>query len=39
MEEKLQGIAAKLGIENLLNKRTFEVYGGPRQRAASPGPY
>nr|BAA03302.1 hypothetical protein [Bacillus subtilis]BAA08315.1 yxdL [Bacillus subtilis] len=34
MEEKLHGIAAKLGIENLLNKRTFEVSGGQRQRAA-----
>ncbi len=27
-------IAAKLGIEDLLNKRTFEVSGGQRQRAA-----
>lgn len=34
IEEKLHGIAAKLGIENLLNKRTFEVSGGQRQRAA-----
>lgn len=34
MEEKLHGIAAKLGIEDLLNKRTFEVSGGQRQRAA-----
>ncbi|PNB46170.1 bacitracin ABC transporter ATP-binding protein, partial [Pseudomonas sp. GW456-E7] len=34
MEEKLHGISGKLGIEDLLNKRTFEVSGGQRQRAA-----
>ncbi|MGG1662598.1 ABC transporter ATP-binding protein [Brevibacillus sp. NRS-1366] len=34
MEEKLQAIAAKLGIEEILEKRTFEVSGGQRQRAA-----
>ncbi|MDU0812477.1 ABC transporter ATP-binding protein YxdL [Bacillus siamensis] len=34
MEEKLHSIAKKLGIEDLLNKRTFEVSGGQRQRAA-----
>lgn len=34
MEEKLQAIAEKLGIEALLNKRTFEISGGQKQRAA-----
>ncbi|TWK04865.1 ABC transporter ATP-binding protein YxdL [Bacillus licheniformis] len=34
MEDKLQAIAEKLGIEQLLNKRTFEVSGGQKQRAA-----
>ncbi|QRG68197.1 ABC transporter ATP-binding protein [Brevibacillus choshinensis] len=34
MEEKLQTIAAKLGIEEILDKRTFEVSGGQRQRTA-----
>ncbi|MDQ0178568.1 ABC transporter ATP-binding protein [Bacillus chungangensis] len=34
METKLHEVAKKLGIENILNKRTFEVSGGQRQRAA-----
>jgi putative ABC transport system ATP-binding protein len=34
MEEKLQGIATKLGIQEILEKRTYEVSGGQRQRAA-----
>lgn len=34
MEEKLQSVAAKLGIEEILEKRTYEVSGGQRQRAA-----
>ncbi|WNC15518.1 ABC transporter ATP-binding protein [Brevibacillus brevis] len=34
MEEKLQTIAAKLGIQEILDKRTFEVSGGQRQRTA-----
>ncbi|MBL3647508.1 ABC transporter ATP-binding protein [Bacillus vallismortis] len=34
MEKKLYAIAEKLGIENLLQKRPFEVSGGQRQRAA-----
>lgn len=34
MERKLMETAGKLGIENILNKRTYEVSGGQRQRAA-----
>ncbi|GED30403.1 ABC transporter ATP-binding protein [Brevibacillus centrosporus] len=34
MEERLQSIAAKLGIQEILDKRTFEVSGGQRQRTA-----
>lgn len=34
MESRLNEIAAKLGIADILNKRTYEVSGGQRQRAA-----
>lgn len=34
MEAKLNHIAIRLGIEEILNKRTYEVSGGQRQRAA-----
>lgn len=34
MEAKLQQVAGKLGIESILSKRTYEVSGGQRQRAA-----
>lgn len=34
MEKKLQPIAAKLGITNILNKFPYEVSGGQKQRAA-----
>ncbi|GED68165.1 ABC transporter ATP-binding protein [Brevibacillus reuszeri] len=34
IEEKLQALAAKLGIAEILEKRTYEVSGGQRQRAA-----
>ncbi|MGA8943232.1 MAG: ABC transporter ATP-binding protein [Thermoactinomyces sp.] len=34
MEQKLTETAEKLGIEEILNKRTYEVSGGQRQRAA-----
>ncbi|GAA5346848.1 ABC transporter ATP-binding protein [Planifilum fimeticola] len=34
MERKLMETAGKLGIEDILNKRTYEVSGGQRQRAA-----
>jgi putative ABC transport system ATP-binding protein len=34
METKLHEVAQKLGIEEILPKRTYEVSGGQRQRAA-----
>ncbi|NSL53353.1 ABC transporter ATP-binding protein [Calidifontibacillus erzurumensis] len=34
MEKKLKDVAARLGIENILSKRTYEVSGGQAQRAA-----
>ncbi|MFD2169941.1 ABC transporter ATP-binding protein [Tumebacillus lipolyticus] len=34
MQEKLDAIAKQLGIHEILNKRTYEVSGGQRQRAA-----
>ncbi|GED17463.1 ABC transporter ATP-binding protein [Aneurinibacillus migulanus] len=34
MEEKLKHVAAKLGISEILSKRTYEISGGQRQRAA-----
>jgi len=34
MEEKLKDVAARLDIENILTKRTFEVSGGQAQRTA-----
>ncbi|USG66386.1 ABC transporter ATP-binding protein [Brevibacillus ruminantium] len=34
MEEKLRTVADKLGITEILEKRTYEVSGGQRQRAA-----
>lgn len=34
MEQKLQAVADKLGIADILRKRTYEVSGGQRQRAA-----
>lgn len=34
MEERLQEIADILGIQSILNKRTFEVSGGQQQRTA-----
>ncbi|MGQ7279907.1 ABC transporter ATP-binding protein [Brevibacillus thermoruber] len=34
MQEKLETVAAKLGISDILDKRTYEVSGGQRQRAA-----
>lgn len=34
MEQKLIETAGKLGIEEILSKRTYEVSGGQRQRAA-----
>ncbi|MDX8367219.1 ABC transporter ATP-binding protein [Cytobacillus sp. IB215665] len=34
IEEKVNHIALKFGITNILNKRTFEVSGGEKQRTA-----
>ncbi|SDY02346.1 ABC transporter ATP-binding protein [Thermoactinomyces sp. DSM 45892] len=34
MDQKLKAVAEKLGIVEILNKRTYEVSGGQRQRAA-----
>lgn len=34
MDQKLQEIGKKLGITSILNKRTYEVSGGQKQRAA-----
>jgi putative ABC transport system ATP-binding protein len=34
MDQRLQSIAQYLGIQDLLNKRTYEVSGGQAQRAA-----
>lgn len=34
MESKVRDIAAKLGIESILNKRTYEISGGQAQRTA-----
>jgi putative ABC transport system ATP-binding protein len=34
MEDKLKRVAEKLGITEILAKRTYEVSGGQRQRAA-----
>ncbi|WP_319023204.1 ABC transporter ATP-binding protein [Tepidibacter hydrothermalis] len=34
MDKKLKNVSKKLGIEEILNKRTFEVSGGQAQRAA-----
>ncbi|MDQ0416989.1 putative ABC transport system ATP-binding protein [Croceifilum oryzae] len=34
MNQKLQKVAEKLGISEILKKRTYEVSGGQRQRAA-----
>lgn len=34
MEQRLQTVAAKLGIAQILTKRTYEVSGGQKQRAA-----
>ncbi|OAT73863.1 ABC transporter ATP-binding protein [Parageobacillus thermoglucosidasius] len=34
MEQRLQTVAAALGIEGILDKRTYEVSGGQQQRAA-----
>lgn len=34
MKDKLQEVARKLGIEAILDKRTFEISGGQAQRAA-----
>ncbi|CEP80739.1 ABC transporter ATP-binding protein [Paraclostridium sordellii] len=34
MDNRLETIAKKLGIESIVNKRTFEVSGGQTQRAA-----
>lgn len=34
MDEKLATIAEKLGITHILNKRTYEVSGGQKQRSA-----
>jgi putative ABC transport system ATP-binding protein len=34
MEEKVAAVAAKLGIEGILKKRTYEISGGQAQRAA-----
>lgn len=34
MEEKLHAVATKLGIQDILEKFTYEVSGGQRQRAA-----
>jgi putative ABC transport system ATP-binding protein len=34
MEEKVNAIAKKLGIESILKKRTFEISGGQAQRTA-----
>lgn len=34
MEEKLHSVSSKLGIQEILEKRTYEVSGGQRQRAA-----
>ncbi|WP_430786747.1 ABC transporter ATP-binding protein [Virgibacillus flavescens] len=34
MEEKVETIAATLGITSILNKRTYEISGGQAQRAA-----
>ncbi|MBD0382414.1 ABC transporter ATP-binding protein [Paenibacillus sedimenti] len=34
MERKLQNVTKKLGIDHLLNKRTYEISGGQMQRTA-----
>jgi putative ABC transport system ATP-binding protein len=34
MDNKLQAVSQKLGIENILKKRTYEISGGQLQRAA-----
>lgn len=34
MEERLERIAGRLGIKDILNKRVYEISGGQRQRAA-----
>lgn len=34
MDKRLEKISKDLGIENILNKRTFEISGGQAQRAA-----
>ncbi|WP_199624689.1 ABC transporter ATP-binding protein [Paenibacillus alkalitolerans] len=34
MDKKLHDVAAKLGIENILTKRTYEISGGQMQRTA-----
>lgn len=34
MDERLQRVSAQLGIQDLLNKRTYEVSGGQAQRTA-----
>ncbi|MDQ0417194.1 putative ABC transport system ATP-binding protein [Croceifilum oryzae] len=34
MDQKLKTVAKKLGIEEILKKRTYEVSGGQKQRAA-----
>ncbi|AIF42427.1 MULTISPECIES: ABC transporter ATP-binding protein [Virgibacillus] len=34
MEEKAEVIAEKLGIQSIMNKRTYEISGGQAQRAA-----
>lgn len=34
MEQRLQTVASTLGIEGILDKRTYEVSGGQQQRAA-----
>lgn len=34
MEEKVQRLAARLGIESILKKRTYEISGGQAQRTA-----
>lgn len=34
IDERVQSISQKLGIDSILNKRTFEVSGGQKQRTA-----
>ncbi|TCP69389.1 ABC transporter ATP-binding protein [Baia soyae] len=34
MDQKLKTVAKKLGIEDILKKRTYEISGGQKQRAA-----